>query len=106
MSKKFTYTKITGHYYCQHSDDWEEDGVEFDYEVEDSKLLPEIVDLIFDDYFKDDKVVCENEELKKSVKEKLAKIIDENYLVEQLADQYEDTLKDIFHDEAIDCYND
>lgn len=106
MSKTFTYTKFTGHYYCQYSDEWEEDGVEFDYEVDDEDLLPAIVDLLVDDYFMDDNGVMRNEELRKAVKERLSKLIEENDLVEPLADQYEDTLKEIFQDKAMDSYED
>ena len=106
MSKTFRYTKFTGHYYCQYSDEWEEDGVEFDYEVEDRDLLPVIVDLVFDDYFGDDKVVCDSEERTQEVKERLTRLIDESDLIGAFADQYEDTLKDIFQDEALDFYND
>ena len=106
MGKTFTYTKITGHYYCNYKDDWEEDGVEFEYEVENKDLLPEVVDLVFEEYFKADKVVYENEGLTKLVKERLSEIIDNNYLVETFADQYEEDLKDIFEQEAMRFYDD
>lgn len=99
MSKKFTYTKITGHYYCQHSDDWEQDGIDFDYEVQDRDLLPEVVKLVFKDYFGE---IDFNEG---DIKEGLAKMIEEQDLLDQLADNYEDTLKEIFQDEAMDWYN-
>jgi hypothetical protein len=99
MSKRFTYTKITGHYYCQHSEDWEQDGIEFDYEVEDRKLIPEIVDLVFEEYF------CDNSN-EKFIKDGLKRIIEENELVENLAERYEETLKEIFKDEAMEFYND
>lgn len=99
MSKKFTYTKITGHYFCMASDDWEQDGVEFDYEVEDKELLPEIVDLVFEDYF-------EGVGDTKATKEAIKKMLNENDLVEVFADLYEDTLKEIFQDEALDAYED
>ena len=97
MSKKFTYTKFTGHYYCQHSDDWEKDGVDFDYEVDNDKLLPEVVDLVFNDYFGD----CKDKE---TVKTALRNLIEEHDLVETLADNYEDTLKEIFEDSAMEWY--
>ena len=100
MSKKFTYTKFTGHYYCQYSDEWEQDGIEFDYTVEDKDLLPEIVDLVFDDYFGG----VDGD--KNAIKEKLKKLIDEQDFLEQLVDSYEDTLKEIFKDEAMESYND
>lgn len=100
MSKKFRYTKFTKYHYCEFSDEWEEDGVEFDYEVEDEDLLPEIVDLVFEEYFSDRDY---NEDL---VKEKLQTIIYENDLIVTFADQYEERLKDIFEKEAMEWYND
>ena len=106
MSKTFTYTKITGRYYLDYTDEWEEDGVDFEYEVDDDELLPEIVDLVFDDYFGDDKVVCDSEERTKDVKKRLKRLIEESDLIDIFADQYEDTLKEIFQDEAIDAYCD
>lgn len=106
MGKTFTYTKFTKHHYCDFSDEWEEDGVDFDYEVEDKDLLPVLVDLLVDDYFVDDNGVMHNEELKKSVKAKLATLIEENDLIGTLAENYEDTLKEIFQDEAMEYYND
>lgn len=106
MSKTFRYTKFTGHYYCMASDEWEEDGVEFDYQVEDKRLLPEIVDLLFDDYFSDDKAFVQDKQRVKEFKENLKRLIDEKDLVGWFADYYEDTLKEIFQDEAIEWYND
>lgn len=100
MSKKFRYTKFTKYHYCEFSDEWEEDGVEFDYEVEDEDLLPEIVDLVFEEYFSDRDY---NEDL---VKEKLQTIIYENDLIVTFADQYEERLRDIFEKEAMEWYND
>lgn len=101
MSKTFRYTKFAKYHYCEFSDEWEEDGDEFDYEVEDRQLLPEIVDLLFNDYFADQQGIDE-----KLIKEKLSNIIEENYLIDTFADQYEDTLKEIFQDEALDFYDD
>lgn len=106
MSKTFRYTKFTKYHYCDYSDEWEEDGVEFDYEVEDKDLLPVIVNLLVDDYFSDDNDVMHNEDLRKSVKENLKKLIDEQDMVSILADNYEDTLKEIFREEAMEFYED
>ena len=106
MSKTFRYTKFTKYHYCDYSDEWEEDGVEFDYEVDNEDLLPEIVELVFNDYFAENKVVCDSEERTNEIKETLSRIIDDNYLIDTLSDQYEDTLKDIFEKEAFDFYND
>lgn len=106
MSKTFKYTKITGHYYCMANNEWEQDGVDFDYEVENNKLLPLIVDLLFYDYFGNDKVICNSEKKKQAIKEKLKKIIDDSDLVVTFADQYEDVLKEYFEEEAMDWYDD
>lgn len=98
MSKTFNYEKVTGHYYCNYSDEWEEDYVEFEYEVEDDDLLPEIVDLLFEEYF--DGIGDKN-----ATKEAIKKMLNENDLVEVFADLYEDTLKEIFEEAAFDWYN-
>ena len=91
--KKFTYTKITGHYYCQYSDEWEEDGVEFDYEVEEYDLADAIVQLLQEDgYF-------ENVEI-----DDLKEFILNFGLVDKLADEYESELKEMFKQEALDSY--
>ena len=105
MSKTFKYTKFTGHYYCQYSDEWEEDGVEFDYEVEDKDLLPVIVDLIFEDYFVDDEDYCDDERFVQSIKKKISKMVEEQDLIGVFADNYEESLKDIFQDVAMEWYN-
>ena len=106
MSKTFRYTKFTGHYYCQYSEEWEQDGVEFDYEVEDDELLPIIVNFLFGDYFEGDKNYCSNEKAVKAIKENLKRMVEESELIEVFADQYEETLKEIFEQEAMDFYND
>lgn len=106
MSKTFRYTKFTKYHYCEFSDEWEEDGVEFDYEVEDKKLLPIIVNLVFEDYFESDAVYCDNKDVVKAIKENLKRFIEESDLIGVLADQYEDNLKEIFQEEAMEFYND
>lgn len=106
MSKVLKYTKITGQYYLHHSDEWEYDGVDFEYEVEDDDILPEIVRFLFRDYFLSDKEIAKDEERKKSIKEKLKALIVENDLIGWFADIYEDELHDIFEKEAMEFYND
>jgi hypothetical protein len=106
MSKTFRYTKFAKYHYCEHSQEWEEGGVEFDYEVEDEQLLPYIVDFMFDDYFGDDKVVIENEEFSDLVKSKLKALIEKKNLVGFFAESYETKLKEIFEKEALEFYED
>ena len=86
---KFTYTKITGHYFCQSSDEWEEDGIEFTYEPTYQQLKQEVKELITRDYG-----------------ESSWSMIDELDLVECVAQFYEEELKDIFEQEAMEWYND
>ena len=87
-----------------YTDEWEEDGVEFDYEVEDEDLLPVIVDLIFNAYFGDDKLVMKDKEFEKLLKQKLSTLIEENDMIGMLADNYEDELKEVFYNEAMESY--
>ena len=105
MSKTFTYTKTTGHYYCQYSDDWEQDGVDFEYKVEDKDLLDEIVPMVIDEYFGEEKDFYADEKLWNSIKQKMKDLIYDNDLLDGLVERYEDTLKDIFYDEAIKAYS-
>ena len=105
MSKTFTYTKITGHYYCSYSNDWEQDGVEFDYEVSNSRLLPVLVDLMFEEYFGEEQKVAQNKEMEKLMKAKLKEMIEGQDMVERLAENYEEMLKEVFQEEALEWYN-
>jgi hypothetical protein len=105
MSVSLKYKKITGHYYCQHSDDWEQDGVDFEYQVPNYRLLPVIIDLVFDDYFCDTDIISDDEEITKAIKQKLKTLIDENDMIEILAENYEETLTEIFAEEAFEWYN-
>jgi signal-transduction protein with cAMP-binding, CBS, and nucleotidyltransferase domain len=68
--------------------------------------LPVIADLLFNEYFLDDKLICGSQNLVKSIKERLSKMVEENDLIEALADQYEETLKETFQDEALQFYED
>lgn len=85
----FTYTKITNTYYLSDTDEWEEDGIEFIYEPTYQQLKQEVKELITRDYG-----------------ESSWSMIDELDLVECVAQFYEDELKDIFEQEAMEWYND
>ena len=85
----FTYTKITNTYYLSDTDEWEEDGIEFTYEPTYQQLKQEVKELITRDYG-----------------ESSWSMIDEFDLVECVAQFYEEELKDIFEQEAMEWYND
>lgn len=86
---KFTYTKITGHYSCKASDEWEEDGIEFTYEPTREQLTSALQPIIEKEYgFM------------------AWQMIDDLDLIEEVAEYYEEELKDIFEQEAMEWYND
>ena len=86
---KFTYTKITGHYFCKASDEWEEDGIEFTYEPKMEQLTSALQPIIEKEYgFM------------------AWQMIDDLDLIEEVAERYEEELKDIFEQEAMEWYND
>lgn len=86
----FTYTKITGHYFCQSSDEWEEDGIEFDYEVEESEVDKEIAKLVERDF-----------EIKQ---ENVISFLNEVYGWESVRKYYYNELQDIFKERAFEGY--
>ena len=86
---KFTYTKITGHYFCQSSDEWEEDGIEFTYEPSDVSIQSMTRQLVVRDYG--------------YAAWEAIKGLD---LIEETAERYKDELKDIFEKEAMQFYDD
>ena len=85
----FTYTKITNTYYLSDTDEWEEDGIEFEYEISDSELERELKPIIEKEYGVG-----------------AWQMIDDLDLIEEVAERYEDELKDIFEQEAMEWYND
>ena len=78
---------------------YEDEDVEFEYEVDNSKLLPAVAELLFADYF-----LCVRGKEANIVFKGLKKMIDELDILEELADIYEESLEDAFEDEAIDWY--
>lgn len=92
MSKTFTYTKITQHVYLESTDEYEEFGFEFDYEVDDEDLRHALADIISTEYFDD---------YNKGY-DKVHKFIYDLDLVDTLVESYKDELRDYFEDEAFD----
>lgn len=95
MSKTFKYTKIISSYYLDYTDEWEEDGIEFDYEVDDYDLMNEIMPIIMREYF----------EGQDGFEEQIREFIVHNNLVGFFADKYETALHDIFKKEAMEMNN-
>lgn len=104
MSRSFTYTKVTGYRYCLYSDDWEQDGIDFNYEVSDSKLLKAIVNMIYDEYFEPCKLFSKQEDFEKIMKDQIRTLIEQEDILDILVENYEESLKEIFEQEALEHY--
>ena len=105
MSKTFRYTRVMSRAYDSYRDSYEDDGVEFDYYVSNEELLPVIVNILFEDYFEKNKQIAENKELIKSVKASIKEMVTVNDLLDIFVEAYEDDLKEIFRDDAMDWFN-
>lgn len=88
--KTFKYTKIIDRVYLKGSDEYEEVGADFDYEVNDDKLLGAVVELLI----KEDR-------FSKGEENNLHNFIKEFDLLITLVEQYEEELKDMFEVEAM-----
>lgn len=100
MSKTLRYTKITGSYYSDICGN-EYEGDDFDYKVDDSSATKAIVEFLYMDYFREYNF---SEEAQKKIKELLFCIIEDNYILDELLETYEEKLKDYFADEAFQSY--
>ena len=105
MSKTFRYTRVMSRAYDSYRDNYEDDGIEFDYEVSNDELLPVIVNILFEDYFEKNKQIAENRELVRAVKASINEMVTVNDLVDIFVEAYEDDLKEIFRDDAMDWFN-
>lgn len=95
MSKTFKYTKITK--ICGD----EQFGEEFEYEVSEEELLEAVACLVFENYFKNTEL-CLRCDYVGDVRKALKRFINDNDNLEDLVEDYEDELKEMFEDEAFD----
>ena len=96
MSKMFTYTKVYAEYYDRKRDKTEYYGHEFEYEVDDAELIEAVISFIIEDYFEG--------KATKNLELGLKYFIKDFGLLDELVEGYEDGLKDIFEQEALDSY--
>lgn len=102
MDRVFTYTRITNQYYLDSTDEWEEDGEDFEYEPEYDDLVEQIAKIIYCVYnFKDSIDINK----KYNIIDKIKEFIVDFDFVDILFDEYYDELKDIFKDEAFEQFN-
>jgi hypothetical protein len=97
---KFTYFRKTGEIYRQGIDgaEWDGDeGYDFDYEVEDSKVESALTEIIFQDNFSD---ITGDKEEREKIRQGLKDFLSGLDLTDEIGDVYYDELKDYFESEA------
>ena len=103
MSKTFEYFKKTGEIRGRDGE-WDGDeGFEFEYEVEDEKLLEAVVDLVYEDYFMKTEL-ADRCEYVFAVKKGIKKLINDYDNLDEYVEEYDDELKDYFEAEAKEYY--
>lgn len=103
MSKVFTYERTIESGLLEDSDELEEFVEEFEYEVDEENLLDAVIELVYEDYFCKSKL-SNNIEYRSSVKQGLRRFIEYLGNLDDLVEEYESDLKDIFEQEAMDSY--
>lgn len=88
--KTFNYFKSMGAIYDRNGEYDGDEGYDFDFNVSDSDVLDEIVYLIDRDYFDG-----------KSDVKKLRAFLSDFDLLDQVFEEYEEELKDIFEEDAM-----
>lgn len=103
MSKTFKYFVITKSEYSPKIDETVEETEDFEYEVEDDKLLDAVTDFIYYDYFsKED--IADNCEYVVAVKKGIKKLINDYDNLDEYVEGYDSELKDYFETEAKKYY--
>ena len=104
MSKTFTYFKKTGEIYGRDGE-WDGDeGLDFEYEVEDEDLLEGIAYCVFNEYFRNKSELSLEVGFCSAVKQGIYEFLKDFDDTKFLEDKYEDELKEYFEDKALDYY--
>lgn len=101
-----TYTKITNQYYLEGSDEWEEDGEDFEYEIDLEQELEALTQIAYNLYFSKLGRTLTKEQLKQLKASITAMISD--FSDEELDDWkefFEDDIKEYFRDDAFESIN-
>ena len=104
MSKTLKYTKITSSMYLEGTDEVEEFGEDFEYEVDDKDLIEAFAHIIYDCHF-NGKEMKEYQSFYSQALQGLKSFLEDNdYLLDDLFERYEEEILEYFKDEAMDCY--
>ncbi len=87
----FTYSITVASGYCSATDEYDEEDISFEYEVDEDRIEDAIVDIIYYKYFGN----YENK-----VNKNIRDFIDTYDLWDNIKDKLEDDLYDYFEDEA------
>lgn len=99
MSRTFTYNRTTSQYWDYENDEEYSSGEDFDYEVEDEEISEALTEILYQDYFCD-KGVDWGDTLKPLLKRSISELIYYTDILEELADYYEEQLKEYFEYDA------
>ena len=102
MGKVFTYTRVTESGYLEGSDENEEWGEDFEYEVEWANIRKALGEFIYSDYFTKVKGAKEDKEVKEEIIASIVQFIWDNDLEDTLSENYEEELKEYFSEDAFD----
>jgi len=103
MGRTFTYTRQCGpSYYSAQTDEEFCDEEDVEIEVSNEEIREALSELLFDDYFSNIPGVKDNKETAAKIKAGIVKFIWDNDLEDDLADSYEDGLKEYFAESASD----
>ena len=100
MSKTLKYTNITEEAYLEASDELEQYGDDFEYEITDKQALEAVSYYVFLDYFSKDSDISGFCSRSNSVKEGIKKFIDDFDLLDTLFEAYEEEVKEYFEEDA------
>ena len=92
----FTYTRKKAAYYDNARDEYFYDEYDFDFRVDDDKVLNALADILIGE----SNIETNNSTLKRDL-EMVKRIIKNSGTQETLEERYEDELKDYFEEEAI-----
>ena len=98
--KTFIYKKVVNKVYSPILEDYEEECENVYYDASDAELLDAVVDLVYEDYFKNTELADECV-YSFIVKQALRKFIYDNDNLDKLVDDYENRLKDYFEEYAV-----
>ena len=91
----FTYTDIKECVYLESTDEYEEHGVDFEYEVDDDRILTPLTEFVWRDYFN-------KQGDRKMILNGIEDFILAYELIETLADNYYDELREYFEEDAFE----